>query len=668
MPETNWGRKETIIWPPHKPIYTFSAVFLAVILTGFFVYLRFAFALSPLEQFYLPLYIKASIVPSIRPSGKYQMLLMSDKKGRAWYARDVDVTAGSTPQANAQPIPLVLSDSARQRGMIYLYRSAPTLYQNTSLGSYFKQQVYGGTTIVDVFQWPLIFGAIALLAQLPFSIRKDIRRRKEMKYGRRLKGPVFVTPKQFNKAIQGTGIGLKVNHCREMLRVPLRAEDQHFEIIGDTGSGKTTIIMQMLRQIQARRHSAIIYDPACEFIERFYDANRGDIVLNPLDRRCPYWGPSEELVRRAEARTVAASLFQPTNDKKGEFFIESPQKIFAHLLLELPMPQQLVHWMSHPEEIDRRVKGTELASLIDPSAPHQRSGVLGSLSLVADSFRLLPKKTDAKTEWTAREWSKNRQGWIFITSQPAEREALRPLHSLWIDMLVLRLLSAPKPEQHPVWFVLDELASLQKLPQLHTAITENRKSRNPIVLGFQGKAQLEVIYGHLAEVMLSQPATKIFLKTTEPNAAEWVSRAIGKVEIERMKETHFDGTRNGRNFSLDRQTEPLVLDSEISGLENLHAYLKHGNYVARFSFPLLEVPASKPKFIERLEDDFIVREPRKEQKEQPETAKSEERSESPARAESKPASDGQNRQSAVTKPADDIQEECQADLNFGPRI
>jgi transposase len=25
--------------------------------------------------------------------------------------------------------------------------------------------------------------------------------------------------------------------------------------------------------------------------------SRGDIVLNPLDRRCPYWGPSEELVQ-----------------------------------------------------------------------------------------------------------------------------------------------------------------------------------------------------------------------------------------------------------------------------------------------------------------------------------------------------------------------------------
>jgi type IV secretory pathway TraG/TraD family ATPase VirD4 len=89
-------------------------------------------------------------------------------------------------------------------------------------------------------------------------------------------------------------------------------------------------------------------------------------------------------------------------------------------------------------------------------------------------------------------------------------------------------MSAPTDQQKPVWFVLDELASLQRLPQLHTAITENRKSRNPLVLGFQGKAQLEVIYGHMAEVMLSQPATKIFLKTTEPKAAEWVAPPASK--------------------------------------------------------------------------------------------------------------------------------------------
>jgi hypothetical protein len=179
-------------------------------------------------------------------------------------------------------------------------------------------------------------------------------------------------------------------------------------------------------------------------------------------------------------------------------------------------------------------------------------------------------------------------------------------------MLVLRLLNEPKPGQKRVWFVLDELASLQRLPQLATALTENRKSNNPIIMGFQGKAQLEVIYGHLAEVMLSQPSTSIYLKTKEPKAGEWVSQGIGKVEVERMKETRFDGSRSGRNFTLDRQIEPVVLESEISGLPDLHAFMKYGNFVTGFSFPYLDVlPTTSLAFEPReLENDRLIYDPK----------------------------------------------------------
>ena len=268
--------------------------------------------------------------------------------------------------------------------------------------------------------------------------------------------------------------------------------------------------------------------------------------------------------------------------------------------------------MSDPAEIDRRVEGTEYAQMIAKGAQEQRSGVLASLGLIADSLRMLPIKEQAKTCWSATEWAETRQGWIFITSKATEREALRPLHSLWIDLLVLRLMSAPTEKQKKVWFVLDELASLQRLPQFHTAITENRKSNNPIILGLQGKAQLEVVYSPLlAQVMLSQPATKIFLKTTEPNAAEWVSNAIGKVEIERVKETHSDGTRSGKSFTLDRQIEPLVMDSEISGLDDKHAFLKLGNNVARFNFNYLDIPKTIPAFVpRRVENDELEFDPK----------------------------------------------------------
>ncbi len=609
--QTQWGRRETIIFPPHSPLYSCGAIFLSLILTGFFLYLHFAIAMSPLQRFYLPYYFRTAVASAVHRTDKYAMLIVADGAKRSRAARDSDVIAGSTAQIGEKPIPLQLSEPARASGLLFLYRAPKTEYLNKPLYNYFHSTLYGGESMGEIFRLPLSFGVAVLLLQLPLSIQKDIKRYKEMKYGRRLKGPVLVSPREFNSAVQGDGIGFKTLETEAMMRVPLGAEGQHIELMGDTGAGKTTLIMQVLRQIQSRGESAIIYDPACEFIQRFYDRDREDIILNPLDARCPYWGPSEELRRRAEAKAIAASLYQPTTDRKGEFFVETPQKIFAHLLTFGPTPQQLVHWMANPEEIDRRVEGTEMASMIAKGAQQQRNGVLASLGLIADSLRMLPPKEKAGSTWSATEWSERRQGWIFITSKPSEREALRPLHSLWIDLLVLRLLNEPKSNQRPVWFVLDELASLQRLPQLHAAITENRKSRNPIVLGFQGKAQLEVIYGHMAEVMLSQPATKIFLKTTEPKAAEWVSNAIGRVEIERMRETRYDGSRSGKNFVLDRQVEPLVLDSEISGLANKHAYLKLGNYVARFSFAYNDILASTPAFVPRpIEDDDLGFDPK----------------------------------------------------------
>ena len=579
MATTKWGRKETMIWPPHSPIYTYGAVFMAVVLTGLFLYCRFSFGNNSLQRFYTPIYIRSSIAGAIGAGRQdsYRMLMVGGREMAPRLAMNADVMDGKTPEPGSKPIPLALSKSTLQHGYVLLYLGPEQSYIDARLSAYLKSAVYGGDTLFDLYELPLLFGLASLMIQLPFSVAKDVRRRKQLRYGRRLRGPEMLTPKEFNLRVEGDGIGIKTDRMKAMIRIPKRAEAQHMQIIADTGGGKTVILLQILRQIKHRGDSAIVYDPARDFVRRFYDPKRGDVILNPLDKRCPYWGPSEELRRRSEAKALAVSLFQPPQDRRGEFFIESPQKIFAFLMAYGPTPEELVKWMSDPQEIDRRLKGTEHAHLISPTAQEQRSGVLGSLGLVADSLRLLPKKGEGNGEWSAREWAETRQGWIFITSLPTEREALKPLHSLWIDLLVLRLLNEPKEGQKRVWFVIDELASLQKLPQLHTAITENRKSNNQVILGFQGKAQLEVLYGHLAEVMLSQPATSIWLKTKEPAASEWVSKFIGKVEIERLRETHFEGSRAGRNFTLDRQIEPLVMESEISGLADLHAYLKFEN-------------------------------------------------------------------------------------------
>ena len=118
---------------------------------------------------------------------------------------------------------------------------------------------------------------------------------------------------------------------------------------------------------------------------------------------------------------------------------------------------------------------------------------------------------------------------------------------------------------------------------------------------------METIYGQMTEAMLSQPWTKIFLKTSEPRAAKWISDAIGEQDREWLRESRttpqgWAGQRAGREtktFMVDKRTVPLILASEISGLPALHGYLKNGNDVVRMSFPYIELPKEQPGFVPR---------------------------------------------------------------------
>jgi len=597
---SQWGRKETVIWPPQVPIYTYGVLLLAVPIT-----LTLLFGLYMTKPFlarnYTGAFIKSTVGAQFHLHESYRLILLGGGKRAPRVAQPTDFISGTTVMPSGKEISVALAPTAIAQGFTTFFRGPERKFADESIHAWFQSDIFGGDDLLSSYGAAFVEAGVVVIFMLCFAVPWDFKRGKRLKYGRLLRGPEMLTPQAFNSILKGDGMGIRTNEKDTIIRLPSRAEPKHIQVMGDTGVGKTTLLIQMLSQIEDRGDSAIIYDPAGEFIQRFYREERGDVVLNPLDARSPYWTPSSELKSPAEARTIATSLYQPTSDKKGEFFTETPQKVFAHLLKYRPTPQDLVAWMSDESEIDRRVEGTELAAMIAKEAPDQRNGVLGSLGLIADALRLLPTKEQGRErEWSATEWAEKRKGWIFLTStEEAEQEALRPLHSLWIDLLILRLLAPAKTGQRRAWFVIDELATLQRLPQFHTALTKGRKSNNPIIFGYQGKAQLEVIYGHLAEVMLSQPATRIIMKTGEPKAAKWASELIGEIEIERVRETVADGKRAGKSFMMDRQIEPLVMGSEIEGLADLHAFLKLGNHVTRFSFPHMDRPLIAPGLVPR---------------------------------------------------------------------
>jgi len=282
------------------------------------------------------------------------------------------------------------------------------------------------------------------------------------------------------------------------------------------------------------------------------------------------------------------------------FFTDAPRRVLSALLRKGGSVGGLLEWMSDPAEIEGRLAGTPQAAYLDRKAGPQRAGVLSSMNMIADSLDLLPETADGRQWFTTEKWKWERTRWVFLTSRPALRERILPLHAAWLDLLILRMMEPCANPAKPVWFVLDELASLNKLPQLHTAVTENRKYGNPVVLGFQGRSQLEKRYGRDAEAMLSQPATKVFFKTSEPRAAKWVSETLGEIEVERLKESRSSeliGSR--RNYAMEIANKPLVMASEIAGLEPLSGYIKQENRVIPVKFAYVAKHTLQPEFIER---------------------------------------------------------------------
>jgi hypothetical protein len=113
---------------------------------------------------------------------------------------------------------------------------------------------------------------------------------------------------------------------------------------------------------------------------------------------------------------------------------------------------------------------------------------------------------------------------------------------------------------------------------------------------------LESRYGLEAEVMLSQPATKIFLRTSEPRAAKWISDSIGEVTVERMREgvtAAVHDWRDSANYTMNRETEPLISPAQITGLPSLTGYFKSENHVVKFQFRPDPRPETGPGFVPR---------------------------------------------------------------------
>jgi Type IV secretion-system coupling protein DNA-binding domain len=396
------------------------------------------------------------------------------------------------------------------------------------------------------------------------------------------------------------------------ITIPRAEETEHIMLLGDPGTGKSQTIHHFLLQIATRQpaEAVVIYDPACEFIKRHYNEQRGDVILNPTDQRSPYWSPSVELHTLTDKKLLAESFLPGKPDTQqassSGFFLKAARAIFGRMLELKPTPAQMVQWIKSEDAIDTMVTGTEHTHLIPKNAHGQRAGVLGVLSELGDILRLLPERAACASEISLSEWVRRRRGWIFITSRTDMREALRPLQAAFINILMKRLMSV-SPEwgqAHPCWVIVDEVHSLHRLPALYETETEGRKYGVKLIQGTQGKTQYEEYYDRLAKAMLAAPKLKLFFRCGESESARWISDTIGEYEVEkpRIATTASVDDRGGRdalNYSTMTEHHQAISKEEIMCLPDLHGYWKYGDAVVPFRLPLAPVKIVTRGYIPR---------------------------------------------------------------------
>lgn len=395
------------------------------------------------------------------------------------------------------------------------------------------------------------------------------------------------------------------------IRIPRADETEHIMLLGDPGTGKSQTIHHFLLQIAARQpvEAAVIYDPACEFIKRHYNQQRGDVILNPTDQRSPYWSPSFELYSLTDKKLLAESFLPGKSDSQqassSSFFLKAARAIFGRMLELKPTPAQMVDWLKSENAIDTIVAGTEHTHLIPKNAHGQRAGVLGVLAELGDILRLLPERDGCESEINLSEWARQRRGWIFITSRMDMREALRPLQAAFINILMKRLMSV-SPEwgqAHPCWLVVDEVHSLKRLSALYETETEGRKYGIKLIQGTQGKTQYEEYYDRLAKAMLAAPKLKLFFRCGESESARWISDTIGEYEVEKPRiATTASVDERGRdalNYSTTTERHQAISKEEIMCLPDLHGYWKYGDVVVPFRLPLAPVKTRARGYIAR---------------------------------------------------------------------
>ena len=382
--------------------------------------------------------------------------------------------------------------------------------------------------------------------------------------------------------------------------VPRRLENRHFLVAGTTGSGKSMAYYAIASVARRRTDAAVVADINAEMLGRFYDAGRGDAILNPIDARSESWSPLAEIFNDWDCDRISKSLIPPGEGSAGEWNHYS-QVLLAAILAKVWRENgknfdltNLVLFASS-EELAETLKGTQASLFFAAGSERMLSSIRTILTTYCQPFSYLRPEAGRDafsiTKFIQREAAEKHGSWLYF---PVRDDFFKQFHLLisgQVDIAISALLSTEDDEARRVWFFFDEFASYGRIASANDLLTKARKKGGCGVLGVQAISQVRESYGRDgATTLLSNLGTWLTLRCGDSDTADFMSANIGDEQVRRLTEsTNHEGQKS---VSEQLAVERVIMPADLKNLPDLVGIL---NIAGELPAGWVRVPISSLK-------------------------------------------------------------------------
>jgi type IV secretory pathway TraG/TraD family ATPase VirD4 len=424
-----------------------------------------------------------------------------------------------------------------------------------------------------------------------------------------IQGRKSISPQELNKIMNKN-----YKHCLSLgeIYLPRSEEIKQTFIVGKPGSGKTNAFNFIIEKIRTRGQKLIVHDYKGDYVEKFYDPNRGDLIFNPLDIRSLGWCLFNDCDSVMDIELFASSLIPDAPPGADPFWNNAARDVMVgilHYCYANNLRSNKGIWQTcilPNDELYLMLKDTKGgergAKHIEDTSSKTAASIMSNLMQYVKVFEYMQ---DMNGQFSIMNWVKNKEqsSTIFISNYSKLQYTLNPMISLFIQAVGSALLSEPDNLEHRIFFCLDEFGQLPGMFTIQSLMTASRSKGGAVFIGVQDIAQIDRIYKREARTsILNSASNRVIFNCKDYDTAKFLSLDIGETEyFERMESQSLAMSNGDRiNTSRQRRKEPLVTTENIQSLPDLSAYISIGHYdltLSKFKYKNIDTVAQA--FIQR---------------------------------------------------------------------